>query len=139
VQKHEKKPTANRRESALRANKIGFALPHFRNPASLSCSFLIGNVRANPVGAPAPPNDDFLLRLISRWSVKEHFSYLGLLDESIPHRSRWGGDRICPNAPDEGTSCWVERGEPIGSPLAEQGFALRLDPTSESEEQQIRF
>ena len=23
--------------------------------------------------------------------------------------SRWGGDRICPNAPDEGTSRWVER------------------------------
>ena len=53
--------------------------------------------------------------------------------------SRGGGDRICPNAPDEGTSCWVEQGEPIGSPSAEQGFALRLDPTGESEEQQIRF
>ena len=103
------KPTANRRESALRARKIGFAYPHFRNPASLSCSSLIGSVRANPVAAPAAPNGDFLLRLILRWSVKEHFSYSGLLDESLPHGSRWGGDRICPNAPDEGTSRWVER------------------------------
>jgi len=33
----------------------------------------------------------------------------------------------------------VERGEPTGSPSAEQGFALRLDTMSESEEQQIRF
>ena len=34
------KPTANRRESALRARWIGFAYPHSRNPASLSCSSL---------------------------------------------------------------------------------------------------
>ena len=49
---------------ALRAPRIGFAYPHFRNPATLSCSSLIGNVRANPVAAPAAPmrkNGCFLL------------------------------------------------------------------------------
>ena len=53
--KEEKKPTANRRESALRARKIGFADPHSRKPALQSCSSLIGTVRANPVAAPAAP------------------------------------------------------------------------------------
>ncbi len=37
------------------APRIGFAYPHFRNTASLSCSSLIGIVRANPVAAPAAP------------------------------------------------------------------------------------
>ena len=43
-----------------------------------------------------------------------------MLNEHLPYRSRWGGDRICPNVPDEGTS-----------------KAAELD--CESEGQQIRF
>ena len=38
----------------------------------------------------------------------------------FPHRSRWGGDRICPNVPDEGTSKTAKLG-------------------CESEDKQIRF
>ncbi|HJJ43802.1 MAG TPA: hypothetical protein O0X69_05985 [Methanocorpusculum sp.] len=59
------KPTANRRKSALRARKIGFADPHSRslglvvdfvaNPLDPTARPFIGIVRANPVGAPAPP------------------------------------------------------------------------------------
>jgi len=33
---------------------------------------------------------------------KEQYSHLVMLNEHLPHRSRWGGDRICPNGPDEG-------------------------------------
>jgi hypothetical protein len=47
---------------------------------------------------------------------------------------RWGADRICPNGPDEGMNRRGERGEPKGSPLAEQIFDLRLDPPCSSEE-----
>ena len=39
-----------------------------------------------------------------------------MINEHFPHRSRRGGDRICPNAPDEGTSRRV---------LAEQIIDLR--------------
>ncbi len=47
----------NRESARIRPSgkRIGFADPPSRNPATLSCSSLIGNVRANPVGAPAPP------------------------------------------------------------------------------------
>jgi len=34
-----------------------------------------------------------------------------MLNEHLTQRSRWGGDRICPNGPDEGTSK-SRRGEP---------------------------
>ena len=27
-----------------------------------------------------------------------------MINEHLPHRRRWGADRICPNVPDEGTS-----------------------------------
>ncbi len=43
-----------------------------------------------------------------------------MLNAHLLYRSRWGGDRICPNAPDEGTS-------------------KSRDETCESEGQQIRF
>jgi len=91
VWKQEIKPTANRRESTLRVNRIGFADPHSRNTASLSCSSLIGSVRANPIGAPAP---------LAREIFRELF--LWRRGGDIVIGSRWGGDRICPNVPDEG-------------------------------------
>ena len=104
------KTTANRRESALRAKKIGFAIPHFRKPAVQSCSSLIGIVRANPVAAPAAPDSNF----------SPPFSLKNSLN--ISFRRCRGTDRICPNGPDEGTSrSWLK------------------DTTSESEVQHIRF
>ena len=90
------KLTANRRESALRANIIGFAYPHLNSaglvarqslaplrpplwgsppqlrpaafsvqPARPAGSSLIGNVRANPVAAPAAPIVGLSLDLMS--------------------------------------------------------------------------
>jgi len=72
---HEKEPTANRRESALRARRIGFAYPHSRSSCPSQIKDLlgydttarpfIGTVRANPVGAPAPPIVELPLDLMS--------------------------------------------------------------------------
>ncbi len=33
-----------------------------------------------------------------------------MINEHLSHRRRWGADRICPNAPDEGTSRRVDSG-----------------------------
>ncbi len=54
-------------ESALRARKIGFAYPHSRSSclSATTARPFIGIVRANPVGAPAPPIIDVLLDLMS--------------------------------------------------------------------------
>ena len=52
-------PTANRRESrkplACSQNRICFSSLEHDGPNRPAGSSLIGNVRANPVGAPAPP------------------------------------------------------------------------------------
>ena len=54
---HEKEPTANRRKSALRARRIGFAYPHSRS----SC--LVANQRFAPLRASLFANLRFALRL----------------------------------------------------------------------------
>ena len=55
---HEKKPTANRRESrkpsACSQNRICYSSLEHGGPYRPAGSSLIGTVRANPVGAPAP-------------------------------------------------------------------------------------
>ena len=135
--KHEEKPTANRRESALQARRIGFAYPHSRKSLA---NLRFAQLRPPLTGQPAldllvPSSGPFgqILsapqrlpmiispsHLILRLSEKKHFPHLVLLDELLPQRRRWGADRICPNGPDEGMS-----------------KTAKLD--CESEDKQIRF
>jgi len=147
----EKKTTANRRESALRAMRIGFAYPHFRNPASLSCSSLIGSVRANPVAAPAAPNRNSSLRLILRLREKNNSficndQWTSLSQEALrrrqdlPERSRksndllsWGRRLRRQPAPDEGTSRRVDSGLDAESGLPQPSKSLICEGHDERE------
>ncbi len=68
------KPTANRRESALRASEsdllnltLASLVPRLARP-------FIGIVRANPVGAPAPPKGNFFPSHLEIISKKKHFT-----------------------------------------------------------------
>ena len=114
------KPTANRRESALRARESDLLILTLAIQLRCLARPFIGTVRANPVAAPAAPNGNLPLEFRYRLSVNGHFPYIGLINTSLPHGRRWGADRICPNGPDKGTS-----------------KTAKLD--CESEDQQIRF
>ena len=58
------KPTANRRESALRARESDLLFLTLVSLVPRLARPFIGNVRANPVAAPAPPIIDLPLNLM---------------------------------------------------------------------------
>ena len=133
---HEKKPTANRRESEpfglsesdLLILTFAIQLCCLAHPSSGAFGQILSPPQRLPTDIPLP-----------------HFEIIfldsGLSNRYSLHGSRWGGDRICPNAPDEGTSRWVDSGldAESGQPQQSKSRDLRDDPTCESEDKKIRF
>jgi len=59
-----------------------------------------GQILSAPQRLPGIISSPFHFEIVR----KEQLPHLVMLNEHLTQRSRWGGDRICPNGPDEGTS-----------------------------------